>query len=563
MGKGGAMKSIALRVALALAALLLLPAGCLRAQAEHVEITHPVYAFLDRMQILGATAGYSRAMLPLERGQVTGLLRALSAHRLELQASDREVLDRYADEFVAEADGTQQRVMLFGDPLAATVDATLAGREHSLYAWNSDDRGTTLYATLLGSVEYRAQWHEGDARDAMIGRIGGRFRGTIDGILGYELKATNGTTKGDRDLALQDPSLSGNFTYTRLHSVFFDETQAYISGSWAWGSLSLGHEAMRTGNGMGSQAVIGAMSQPFTSLRFNLHIGDVRFTFVQGWLQADGVTLATGKNFYPQKYLAMHRVEADLFGLLRAGVFESVIYSHRDLDPSYLIPFNFFKSAEHAGVDRDNPALGFDLQTLRFLPGTELHGTWLIDDVDFSRLNSTWWGNKFVWQAGAVNQSLLPRTQLAVEFTRIEPYTYTHVFSDNQYTNNGASLGLSIPPNSDDWLIETRHWLSARLTATAFFRYWRHGRNEYDATGAIVKNNGGDINEPFVWGRDSETAPFLAGPREYHRVYGAGLAYELLRDVRLGASYRYSRDSEPDTGSTGTHTLQVSLRLEY
>ncbi|MFA6235670.1 MAG: hypothetical protein WC824_15985, partial [Bacteroidota bacterium] len=125
------------------------------AQAEHVEIAHPVYQFLSRMQVRGLVPEFSRSMLPLERKEVTALLRKLADDRGACSVAERALIDRFADEFVAEADGTQDAVLLFESPIAELPARTLSDREKFLYRWRSMDGGSTFAAELLAKLEYR------------------------------------------------------------------------------------------------------------------------------------------------------------------------------------------------------------------------------------------------------------------------------------------------------------------------------------------------------------------------------------------------------------------------
>ncbi len=181
--------------------------------------------------------------------------------------------------------------------------------------------------------------------------------------------------------------------------------------------------------------------------------------------------------------------------------------------------------------------------------------------MDFGRLGSTWWGNKFAWVGGWVSHSLLPDAEVGVEYVHIEPYTYSHTITDNEYTNKGYALGLEMQPNSDEWMLRVRRWFGAHLAAGLTFQYRRHGMNEF-ADSVLVKNNGGDINTRFVWGRDAETAPFLSGPRQTTATLTAHLRWEPIRNILLDAVYRYSRLSGARTTS-GEHFVSLLLDIQY
>ncbi|MCB2203216.1 capsule assembly Wzi family protein [bacterium] len=524
---------------LALLALAVMLPQTARAQAEHVDITHPVYHFLQRMELRGAIEGYSRAMLPLERKQVTAFVRELQGSTVRMSGAERALLARFVDEFVAEDDGTQDAYVLFETSPGDVVPDFFDDREKFLYRWRCEDGTSRFFAEFLGSLEYRTLHGDDQASNVTLGTIGGRFRGTMGGTVGFSLMATNGTAAGNRSLALNDASLKRNFNFADLDKDFFDFAEAYITASWDWGAVSLGREKRLVGNGISNQLLLSTNAQPFDALQFTAHAGNLRFLFLHGFLLSEKQLIEGGSRpFFDSKYVAMHRVEADIASAVRLGVFEAVVYSQREVDPAYLNPINFYKSAEHAGGDRDNPMLGFDLATL-FIPGSQLYGSWLIDDIDFTLWGSEWWGNKFIWQGGVLNSSLLPNTDIGVEYTRIEPYVYTHRLAGNQYTHNGDALGLELAPNSDEWYLSLRHWLSAELWLQLELHRRRHGRNEVDADGAILVNHGGDIYESLDYARDSQTAPFLDGPLDQSTILSLTLRYEPVRNLILRSTLRY------------------------
>jgi hypothetical protein len=303
-------------------------------------------------------------------------------------------------------------------------------------------------------------------------------------------------------------------------------------------------------------------SPPFDALRLNVRVGDFRFAFLHGFLLADHDTLRGGRPFFENKYLVIHRAEVDILNSIRLGVFEGVIYSQRQIDFSYLNPINFYKSAEHAGGDRDNPMLGFDIQTIG-LQGSELYGSWTIDDVDFSKWGTGWWGNKFVWQAGVINHSLLPNTELGLEYSRVEPWTYSHTFRNNEYTNKNTSIGFEIPPNSDEWLFRLRHWIGNNLSLFGAYQIRRHGRDVQDENSVVIRRFGGDINAHYEWGRDDLNAPFLAGVRETQQIATVSARFEPFRNLVFDATYRFRKTDIANTGSTSDHLISFLLEVIY
>ncbi|MDX9759270.1 MAG: capsule assembly Wzi family protein [Bacteroidota bacterium] len=541
--------------------LLLLPAPAL-SQAEHVEVGHPVYHFLHRMQLRGVLPRFSRSMLPLERKEVTALLRELATAEATFTRAEHALRARFMDEFVAEADGTQDAVELFGTAFGDLPARTFSDREKFLHFWRSPDGESHFAAEFLASMEYRALFDPDGAANVTLAQMGGRFRGTLGGVLGFSLRATNGTAIGTRALAMRDQQLRRNFNFADLDKDFFDFSEAWLGATWSWGSAGIGREKRTMGSGISNQILLSTNAEPFDALQFSAHAGALRFHFIHGFLLSSMERLADGHPYYDSKYVAIHRAEADIARAVRLGVFESVIYSSREVDPSYLNPVNFYKSAEHAGGDRDNPMLGIDLATL-FIPGWQLYGSWLIDDVDFSRLGEDWWGNKFLWQGGVMSASLLPNTDLTIEYTRIDPYVYTHRYGANQYAHDGNALGVELAPNSDEWYVGIRHWFGAELWLQLDWHHRRHGRNELAADGSVLVNHGADIHESLNYERDSETAPFLDGPRDNTDMFTATLRWEPWRNIIFQAAYRYRDLRSVLDGPRRDHFLSTGLFLEY
>ncbi len=548
-----------MRVMRLLPLLLLLPFTA-PAQVEHVPVQHPVYAFLQTMHIQGRLPGWSATMLPLDRAAVTGCLRELLAHPQGLTESEAALLARLSDEFVAEADGSQRRVALLDPaPGAGLLAGLFDDVEKHLYHWADAERRSTFVMEFLGSADARLGRIDGGERTVLLGQVGGRFRGTIGGAFGYQLQSTNGEAFGDKALALMDRDLRLNTNFGDLNRNFFDVTEAAVSALWSWGSASLGRETVLSGVGVAARTLLSGNAPAFDAVRLNLHTGDLRFTFLHGALLGVHDTIENGRPWFDAKYIAMHRLEADLFRTLRVGVYEAVIYSQRAIDPAYINPVNFFKSAEHAGGDRDNPMLGIDLQTLS-LPGTQVFASWLIDDVDFSQWGTGFYGNKFAWQAGLLNASL-PNTLLGMEYGRVEPYTFTHVYRNNEYTNKGEAIGLDLPPNADRWTVTAQHSIGARVRITAALWRQRHGRNERDAGGRLVRNHGGDIAERFESGRDNPTAGFLDGPRVTSWSATLGVTWEPLRNNLLRLTWRWYRMDDEEAALVREEQV-LSLRFE-
>ncbi|NOY06497.1 MAG: hypothetical protein GXO82_07690, partial [Chlorobi bacterium] len=299
----------------------------------------------------------------------------------------------------------------------------------------------------------------------------------------------------------------------------------------------------------------------FDAIRFEARFKTFSYVLIHSSLLSKRIILENGEPLYNPKFLALHRAQVALFDAVDFGVYEAVIYSRRFLDLAYLNPINFFKSAEHSNGDRDNPLLGFDVQT-RAIPDLQLYGTWLIDDVDFSRWGTGWFGNKFAWQAGMQTTALSHDMELTLEYTRIEPYVYSHVFPDNSYTHREINLGPTIQPNSYAVSLGLQYWLGYQWRGSFLLRHTEHGANVYDDEGNLVRNTGGDVLLGHKVGRDSETARLLDGKLETENLASLSIRYEPWRNIIWDFVYQF-RISRKDNETSNRHFFSLLLLIEY
>lgn len=536
-------------------------------QVEHVPFAHPVQDFLDRLGVRGILPLESIAVRPIERREAARLLDSAEVHRAELSSVERATLDKYRVEFApdlgARPDG----------------DAVLLGHHDSFSAFTADlgsdkekhlfavvDSSANLIVDLLASVEYRSSRTAERTTDVTFGNIGGRFRGTLGGRLGYILQATNGVMLGDRSLALSDPRLAGNFKFNDLESANFDFTEASLRLSFGWAAVQFGREYTSVGTGYGDRLLLSGIAPAMDFFSIDARYRSFRFFFLHGAILEDdrgGTGLIQEAPANASKYLAMHRFQFSLFDVMNIGASEMVVYQRLTPEYAYLIPINFFKSAEHQLRDRDNALLAFDVELFP-CRDLKLYGMWLIDDIMISRMGSGWWGNEFAWQAGlyATNVGGLRDVDAVLEYQRIEPYVYSNRVAGNNFTHANVALGSGLPPNADEVLAECRWlaspWLRMRVQAA----YRRHGMNEMLGD-SLLRNVGGSALQGHR-AVDPENAPFLEGLRETTTRLTFAVEYEPVREFYVNGAAEWQRRSvEPLTGGVSTLGLHAGIRIEY
>jgi hypothetical protein len=532
------------------------------AQVENVPISNQVYEFLDRLGVRGVLPLQSSTMIPMSRAAVADLLREAASKRSDLSGAEAGYLEKFTREFAHELDpaGEDAAGLFNGSPAADFISQ----KEKYLYHYN--DSAASLYLSFIGSLEHRrADGDSYNATHASFETHGFRARGTIKGRLGYFAQVTNGTLFGDRAFALSDPRLRTNVKFNDLNSPYFDFAEAYLRADLSWFNAEFGREFLRLGTGYSDRLILSDNAPALDMIKIDARYGSVRYTFLHGsilmepaWF--DGLP-ADDPLREVNKYVAIHRLEFSALGAFNAGFSEAVVYRRTAPEFAYLNPLIFLKSAEHSLRDRDNTMIALDLEAYP-RAGYKLFGALLVDDVDFSKLGTGWWGNEFAWQGGTYLSDVagIRDVDFHVEYTRIEPYVYSNRIVGNAYTSGEFGLGHRLEPNSDEWLVRIISRPSPALRGSVGFRRVRHGANIVE-NGVVVFNAGGDA---LVGHRDtdSDTAEFLAGILTETRSVEVGAFYEPVTDLVFQGSYEYRHQTGPGGGTTD-HFVGLRGTLEF
>jgi len=155
------------------------------------------------------------------------------------------------------------------------------------------------------------------------------------------------------------------------------------------------------------------------------------------------------------KYLAGHRLDYLIKPGLHVGATETVIYGKRDLEFAYLNPIMPIHIAQHHLGDKDNKTMSLDL-TCTLWTGGKLYAEYFIDDMTSSASLTKFYGNKFSFLLGShlVAPCRIANTDLRLEYSRVEPYVYTHYDSINIYSSYDQLIGHWLGPNADSFFLQ-------------------------------------------------------------------------------------------------------------
>jgi hypothetical protein len=574
------MGSISRRLILAVSAFLALVTGGpgeVRAQVETVPAGHPVYTFLKRMEVKEHLGRYFDSVLPLSRANIADLLSVACTHEQLLTPAEREILEDFRSEFRLELGNGIAGVNSVIDPgidgVTGGVGEMFGGGEQYLYAYR--DSTLTFFANGLLMLDTR-----GSAGDTLGGekatfvQFGGRFRGTILGHLGYFLQGTNAQFWGSRDLLARDPHISQSHALHTADAENFDFVDGYVRYDARPVSVQIGRERVLWGSGYDQHMVLSESPRVFDFIRADVEYRSLKYTFLHAWLLGRQSSLTFSlppdtiasyvEPLIADKYFAAHRLEFSFPSLMDIGAQEMVVYSNRAPDLAYLNPFTVIESAQRSRGERDNVMWAFDVQT-RFLPGVQLSGTVLFDDLHFGQFFDDYWYNRYGYQAGVfiTDPFSVPDISLVAEYTRIEPYTFAHNRSrDNDFGSLGAILGPRIGPNADSWFFRVDCAPRWNLRLSVGVLISRKGENVVDASGALIRNVGGDILQPHR-DTDPERRTFLDGVLVKNQAVDFQVSWEPTNQLWVEALYRGEFEERPDLpGTVSTHTVIFRVHTE-
>jgi len=544
----------------------------LYSQAEFVPVGHPVYSFLERMDALQFIKEYDSFQKPKTRKAIAGYLKQVEKNKIELNTIDRNIQLDLRSEFSLEMFETTYG---YQSLIAGEKYDPFTEKEKYFY-FNSGKKGNLfINLTVDADYIYHSQYYYIN-NDAKLVNAGGIIRGTLMNTFGFYIQGSNGFSSGSKEAALQKKELQYNYKFNeKYEETFFDDNEGHLSLDFDWFNLKLGRDRLMLGYGA-NKAILSDNSPKFDYLQLQFNYGIFSFFSFHGKLLGENTLISDsvsgGVNFVKEKYMAYHRLGFNIADNFTLGAGEIVIYGDRPMEFSYLNPFNFYKSVEHNNRDRDNAMVFFDLEN-RSIKGLKLFAMVLLDDIHYGKLGTGWYGNQTLWNFGFSSYnlySIIP-IDFHFEYTRVEPYVFTHRLPNNNFTNFGYGLSSVIAPNSELFFSKINYRLSHRFEASFSFSYTVHGANYLDDQGNIIKNVGGDFAVGHRNG-DADKVKFLDGVKQIYRKITIGFIYELWNEIKLMMHTEFNSYSRQknyfdfgehikfgDTNGTGIFSLQVRI----
>lgn len=541
-------------------------------QTENIPANHPIYHFLKRMEVKNIISRYHDAVLPLSRKEIAQFIIQIENNKDKLTETETDILADYMVEFEYDLHkSTGTSFSLFGkgdDIVSGMVRGTFHDQEKYIYTYS--DSIFSVFVDGLMNIDFRRSTGDGLHANASFVEVGPRLRGTIYDKLGYYFQLTNAQFWGSRDALKRDKRISQSYALGTTDSKNFDFVEGYVRYDADIISAQIGRERVLWGNSYGVKIFLSDYPRVYDAVRVDVDYKNFKYTFLHAWIlgKPDSIEINNGEGIEPlaaDKYFAAHRLEYSLGNILDLGIQEITIYSNRSVDLGYLNPVTFFESVQRSRGERDNGFLAFDFQ-LRPIKGYELQGTLFFDDINIPKWGTRNVSNRQAYQIGimAVEPIGIPNTSMMVEYTRVEPFTFSHNRSrENQYSSNNVLLGNQLGPNADSWFFRINHYLTHRLSLSGSLEYQRSGENIYDDQGNLIKNVGGDflVGYRSIDPRENE---FLSGILFKTWVGKFYATYEIINEIYLDFRYEWKQISDQSNEEKiESHDYGLSLRIDF
>lgn len=517
-----------------------------------VPVSHQVYEWLHLQRVKGNLSQYSYETLPLNRKQILDQLKELYKKEESLNKTDHRLLEWYYQEFsptFINKEKPETYLQNWEPDISSSIKEKwnffLSDEEPHLFAYRSDSVSFVLdYLFSAGGIYVNDSKNSVDDL-AKLNYYGFRSYTTIYNTVGGHIEVTNPISSVSGMLRYH-PEWGQTFDGMRESSGSTLYSEAYVSVQYKQIGIHIGNGDLKYGFRGDEAQILRQDAGNFDWVRLNFDSKYLQYTFLHGALRTQTTVIdlegypGVKSRVAPERWFALRRFQFTPTNWLTAAFTESLIYSNRPADLSYMNPLFPLRIGEYEGLDRDNPIWFFD-GSIRPLKNLELYSTLGIDDLltlsDIFKSSSKRTANSATisYQLG-INYSLPSSTLLNLEVLQFDPYFYTHWQLLNTYDELGSPLGSSIGPNSRQYFISIRQWLPHRSYIDISFGSVKKGFNIIDDNGELVLDVGGDLFEGET-SVNSDAVDLFAGEIHEWNQIKLKFEFEPIRGFRFFGAY--------------------------
>lgn len=509
----------------------------------YLPTSHEVYGFLKRLEARGLLKGYRDAVKPLSRREIARQLERIDKSLDRLTGVERDEFEFLRSEFSYELGSVA------GDPEPTDFRWHLFSFGLREGIMNIDLNGKLAWAeTRSGKTRLRGQ--------------GLKSYGYVFKNVGYYFNFVDYREAGKGINAAKNhtPDPGVVLTKSGAEAIEYNGTEAQLT--LQLGEFQFSIEKMQNvwGYGTGGSVIFSTKAPSYPQFKMRVRLTDwMDFTYLHADLNSNIIDSVRSYHanssgmidfFRPVnrlKYLAAHHLEVTIIEGLDLSLGESVVYSDKFPQLIYLLPVMFFKSGEHYNRDTDN-VQWFGSLDVNLVRGLNFYFSVLIDELntdDLLRPGSA--RNQLGYTAGVHTYDLLvENTELSVEYSRLNPWTYSHKYPAATFTNNGYDLGHWIGQNADLLSLEAGYRPLRKVRVGAFYEHYRKGGFKDVAYQYIIPS------EPFLYDLQHE-----------ERSYGLSGRFQPVRDLFLDAKVRTRTLTDMLTGANKERKLEFQISASY
>ncbi len=482
------------------------------AQVVFVPLTHPIYNYLERLEVKGIVKNLSTSTKPIYRKYVGEILSEIDKDKLT--PAELEEYGKYIGEF-----------------------SDTHNEKGHIIKYNY--KNAVIYADPIFQFDYdinKSNDHNEDENGKHL-KGGARVYGYFAGKIGYYFEGANNYEKSSkRELFKWDEQEQGIGELDQ--GKYYSQVTAYASLSTKYIDFIFGRFSNYWGCGETGSLVLSNKAPSYNQFMLKVDYFDrIEFTYFHASLFSDELDSSrvyfikwnTGndsiqRRFYKSKYVAGHRLEVIPFHNFSIAFNELAYYGERDFDWSYLNPIMFYWSAKNYTKDTDNLQIGMDCEWRPFRK-VKLYGGFLIDELKLKNaFDNLHHHNHIAGQIGLyLVDPFIKNLDFRIEYTALMPWIYTHKVPVNSATNNDYVMGYWTKQNADNLYFAVNYKVNPCLkTKIAFSRYRKGGLTD-------------------AWNQyHDEAENFLYGYQYKRYTISFKVNYNIWRELSLSAKYQYT-----------------------
>ncbi|MFC2149970.1 hypothetical protein ACFLQV_00555 [Calditrichota bacterium] len=456
--------------------------------SAYVPMDDGIYSFISTCIAKELLPLSTLSTQPLSRSDIAMILYAVTKSDNSLMDNNlQQDMDFYCKEYSKEIIAISKN-QIINDAVRTVrrADGGITGKAREGH-WHIWQRESEEFSIVFDPI-VRFSIDADDEYTILRRTTGIALHGTAKSKIGYYFRFTDSVERGKGKYGNRNDLLDDNYGYVGpLQSgeeTYYDMTEAYLTFQSEYFRAVFGKDRLRWGGMPDEGLLLSGLGPSYDHFRWQVEFLDIfKFDHVVAQLRPfrtpeDTLYKTNGgwvRSIAAPKWLAAHKFEVMPWDWVIVGFGEAVVWGERDLDIAYLNPLNFYYSAEHDGGDQDN-ALMWGYLLFRLPQGILMFGELLLDDLKLSTLGEGDPGNR-IGVAGGVQLSNLKLDGLRInaDYTRLQPYVYSHFYPVNRYSTWTTSLGSDLPPNADRFRLNASYRPTRKLEFSLELQSIRHG----------------------------------------------------------------------------------------